>query len=448
MSANREELEYTNKTKKLLSNIISQTTDILKKKLSDKLKLAKTMREAKEELIKLSDINIMSDTAIWNNKIINDNIFKTYLETIHKTKDNQLVNSYSFKCYKFENNKYISLDVLKIKKGKNNPLFIEIDIPHQWKSKINRWYDKNDDLLEKYSYTYKDYYGNIRKSIEQIYCFHWPDKATKDIFFKEYNLEDYDWLKLSEMDIPKLERSPRNSYRSGRTSHLGKVFTCFTLHEKSVRSEMWRKLDKDLDKETKYYYVVLDRFVPNVNYYDLQFYYELIKKKQNNKFELNHIIGIKEKYKDKIESDWIDLIECAKTELNKPIYLQTLNAYYKIQKHSWLKDLAIAEKDITNKNSKLLGLINLIKEEIKLIKDWENINYSREYYLHHIYGYKNPYTSIPDKISSLIQECINRYPLIRKLFSNYTSSNGSYEDQIEYINFIDNKYNKKEKKNE
>ena len=443
----REGVEYTEKTINFIKNIFDSAPEKIEEDISNKISIAKTFKEARELYVNNNTYLPNSNGVIYKNEIINSIVFHDHFvidEKVEGTekKDGIEIVHYNCSIYGKAHNKFSFRGSIQCYKNQdNNFKFIEIDIPYQWKSKINKWWETDE--------------ANDYNQSNTVFV-NFGDQNCKQKFFNKYHLEEYEWIKLSDLTIPKTERTSR---RNTRTTHLGQIFIYKYENkykqngdETSTKSEIWQKItdDKEVDNSRQRYYVVLDRFRPvGFNYATLNQYIEIIKQEKNKDILFSDIIGIKEKYKEKIESHWINLEETAKELLDKYKEDFDILATFNQQDLNFnLNKSTINKNLIKNKNSsfyKYLEYQEIYEKKKKIIKNIIGTGYK---YNCRKFGwswlYPDTKEDLLEELKILRQEFIKTYQLlINKVLSTYNYE--ITEHEILYVNLID-EYNKKQER--
>lgn len=343
IAANRESLEYTEKTKSKLTEILSKVHNTVNLDFKNMIDNASNLREARKILnsyesffsslrlkANYKGIKVRSHplpSAYSDEFSIFRRLYEAYIVDIAETGKKRYQET---SCPYIYENMTTSYKIL----------FIDIEDELQWKKKVSQWIAQQE--------TEYDYYIAIK----------WLE--CKDEIFKDYALDDYEHVKVSELKIDrsKIVAAPRNE----NSKHKHKVF--MYDHDYSYvykESDAWLEVEDPDSIEGKTYYVEIDRFLINgvLKSRTLKSILSIMSK--NHGLKPERIVGIKKNSKFKPKRGWIPLVKIIKklVESDKE-YSNRIQI-----KHNMSYKKLISVKKLVNSNSDFLKLMELLEEQDK-----------------------------------------------------------------------------------
>lgn len=375
ISANREALEYTAKTCITIANGLVGVSEEIKTKIEAEINACNTLKEAKEYYILKYDTlkNYNFKIQFWKGIQLSSDVMRSSF-----TDSNEVIMNDDGSCSRVLNtcliygasvfhhrSSYNSSNLIDVPhnyytKQPFKCLFFNIDNTSAWKSKISRWLRQN-------GHTYNDIL------YEACYAINFGSEDIRKRFFKEYHLDDYDWINVSDLKISKTISG--TSY-SKNASHHGKMFRLKndTRRITNPLSTNWEKVTDEIEKGRKYY-VELDRFkVKDNEGVTVSIIDDLLRllNRRGRKIDPNDIIGIKTASMKHKRPGWIPFLKFARKVLdNDPEILRFMRAKNKApdsRSSSFIKDNSDLLGSIENKNGffyKTFRLAERLQKEYK-----------------------------------------------------------------------------------
>ena len=450
VTANREELEYTNYTITNLEKYIKETAREALKLGSLELTKASTYREAN-----LSYYQMTLNHSFWHN-------IKNTSQWKGKPLDGMILpNSKDYTIlYPIQYSHRIQWEEehgLSIKTGNSYSIdtvskdFIiyEINDSYAWQKRLSI-YLKYNNINAKQARAIK---WNGENDTEK-------SKIRAEVFTKR-NLDEYTFKNISDCTVPPeaLTEMKKNKVITTRsTTHIGTIFNLNSQNERHdgrAKSKNWTRTDK-YSENIKKYYVELNKFYPILNgkSCSLNILDSLLKTIEltNKEIKTKDVYGIKKKQINKIthNSDWVSLYTIAKETIGKSDIPTKLADYYEYENNAPIptKLYATAYNAFPTKSIayELLASVNRLKNTYNVIKPV----LSEVTYTLRLLDISIPKPSI--SLNTMINQTAKKYPLTStsQIFpesERYREPiiKNAFPHVVEYVNLIENCKNKKEK---
>jgi len=351
VAANREALEFTERTKNTLERYITAVAKAALEERGKQFTNSATYREANIALIN-TNLNHsfwvkLKTSLMWKGKqldgyaIPSNNVFDIY-HPYQQRNGNRWYESRSVSAFK------------SIK------LFL-VDTDRQWKTKLSQWIDYKG-INTSDVYVLKPATGIEAKHIEK--------------YWEERQLDDYDITPVSACKVPKEElkkmrtKSTRMSYSQ---SHVGSIFL---LKEESQRPRLKNTKSKDWDKveeipDGKKYYVELDKFFIVLGKKKLEIleFEEVMNVCKSVGLSLDKLYGVKSAHLKKLDDDWVPLLKLIEESIDSSGFYQKVRDLneYETYVTFQLEDFAAEVIDLPEGSvaKKLVDMTREIKEATK-----------------------------------------------------------------------------------
>ena len=464
ISANRETLEYTDRTCVTIANGLNGLIEVVKKELKDKLDKCTTLKEAKEFATKNTNLAKQYGFKLdeWNNKTFDLNLLKSFWVdgstfAIPLGGGAPIAKNYNCTITEidlwYNRAAYADRYQISISSYDHKKLFFEVDNTSAWKSKVSRWIRENNSAYK--GINYNSFFG---------VNFH-NDTDAKEAFFKKYGLNDYEWLKVSDLKLTKAPRKKNGDGSIKRMSHHGKMFTLKPSDQRlsTVKSEDWERITGGVSKGRKYY-VELDRFKitgnSKVDPSTIDNLCKLLKAKGRD-IQPCDIIGIKTAHIKHRHSGWIPLMKFAKKILDNDTEIRNyLDLKYSIANTIRRKDIEgiLREKHKLKKKNSIFykSILKLEKRQnqsqIYQDKFGLSTNDIERIFTKARISYYAPSRTDDTEIQKIYEDIAKEYPMLEdaSIFPNHSwdiNCETATNKTINYVNMHE-AWNKEKRKNE
>ena len=344
MAANREALEYNEKTKKHIKLVVRDVIDKIADAATEKLSGAKTMKEACIAFNRLTKESIFKhfaaqSTAKWNGRDVDGEILvlrpkdqrpkrNTYLSAPPAPITDPLFEIREvFLTKKWQGNSKgwsLSDTAVEFVKPFEDTVLIEADSKTKWRMKI-------EFMLSELPH---DAYADKRG--KGYYVISFKDDAARTQAFKDWNLDEWSMPKISEMPEPPDDFQPLDGptmSKKEKKKHNKKVFQLKDDYAKHPerKSDNWEIVDIDIndDAQTRFY-IKIDHFFPSLwgsrrTYPDIAFLMDQVPKFG---VKVDKLYGLKPPIVEKVKDldHWIALDTFAEVEAlkQKPVLLRLI----------------------------------------------------------------------------------------------------------------------------
>jgi len=398
VAAHREALEYTEETKKTVNKYIEEAAEKALKTKANMICKALTYREANQAFISINNYH-----PFWR-KIQNIKTWK------NKKLDGQIIPQ-NIVCSmwrpSYQGNGYRWHEKLSVHSDEKHQLFI-IDDPKQWKQKMGQWMN----------------YKNINPNNVYVIRIDTKDQKEVDKFWAERELDDYTITPISQCDVPKTVLKTLKNRATGRprsNTHIGNVFV---LKEESKRPRLRNTKSKDWDRaegisDGLKYYVELDMFFVKHNdvKYEIDKFEEFLSVAKGLGFVPDKIYGVKKAQVEKLNDDWIPLMEKIKESIQASNLVQNLRDLKEYESNITSEIEAIIAEGIEfpegSTARELIDTTKEIKENIKTARQGHD-KYKLERVLR-VLKIKDIDANPTSDLKEIIRRTRKRYPLIADL---------------------------------
>jgi hypothetical protein len=435
IAANRESLEFTEKTKNNLTKHLLKIQVLLSKNMSSYFSSFANFKEANEKYYsihtKYSWQRFLKD-IYYDSKELSGNI----IDNDNAVYPCEILTPYRYrKTYNWYTQR--SLPARKMYK-----IFVSID-ELAWKEKLNAYVKHNIDKESADSYVVLNWKGM-------------DDQAIAD-FIKSHCLDQYTLLKVSDCKVERKKpvRAPKTFGTPRSVSHLGDIFRFKDRFQRSgdrqTASKDWERVIA-VDPEVKYY-VELDKFkakfpLREVNSKELA---DILCGCRAIGFNIqdSELYGVKTKKIEKLDKSWVSLVEEIKTRISNSNTLKDLqDAYTYCSLPNMIKDL-YSMVDVFPSCSPAKQLAQIAFDTRKVYVGITSKRSEIEELLRYMQICPNRDSSYD--VTKYINETSERYPLLSKisLFPNEKNVYFSVSREeiiphiVEYISMIENKNKEK-----
>jgi hypothetical protein len=439
VAANRESLEYTDRTCKNLKKYLEEASKKAVEDVGREIRDAMSYREANIAYVNLAKArkgfwSALDSSLKWQGKKVDGLVLP------HSWTD--------YTLYQLNDNwRGVSFDDVQQVTAKEDIEIFDIDTEERiWKKRI------------------RDYSGYHKFTFGKIYIIKWKNEQARKDCMSLRQLNEYHPHKLSRCKLPKgalkqLAAANPGGAAARSMSHVGNVFTLKPkdkwARDATCRSKDWERVTKALPKEIKYY-LPIDKFRPEIfnrKGMGLTDINRLLTIANLLKLDINYtdIYGVKISQLPKLDKTWKRLDEHIKKAVEK-------SSIAKTAADGWAYDQDVPEaikKCIPDRKSfpdrstarELLDAVVILK------KADEKINRTRRNILtwfNKLADLKSAKSSI--NIKKKIRAAKDKYPLpyICGLFPSsndryygYYHGNSQIKDAlphlVEYIDFVENK---------
>jgi hypothetical protein len=446
IAANRESLEYTEKTINTLKKYFTEIEEKIEKEIIDRIKNAATLKEAKDLYQNYNSFISDNIKIFWKNSHEINNVIISESLTDHN-------NIIGYICYhpcrrrvqyKMSTNSYININRFI------NPKIINISAVE----------------FEKYKGKFCKYANEVSSNFIVL---SWKqNEKTNDsfqkLYYDEYQLQDYEELTIDEInntlkeirEKDKLERKKEKDLGQLKVSSSPRTYThigdCFTLlsplkrkNDKQLKSCDWEKLPADTQNlNERKYYIRIDRFIPELSGYqatleDIDYILKDLKEIHGIEIEYKQIVGIK---KGVIINNpkWFSFSDILKKVYDRKHKVSNKITLYKEIRNSIIQKYLRFDKYrnlLKYSNTTIFELINILKE----VSEAFEINSSefKRYILNmQLSGLEiKPSSDIltKEKVDNILNKIYLEYPLTNILMESTYYDHS--RETIEYINLVD-----------
>jgi hypothetical protein len=445
IAANRESLEFTEKTISNLKNHIKEIYHILKEDIKKYFDEFTSFRQANEYYYLLNKnyfwqkliSGITHKGKTLTGKVFANGLTGTIFADGRSLNTCHVLTSYRYrKSFKWYTTREID--------ASGNFVFVSIDDFDNWEEKLSRYIKKNEVDAKCYV------------------ALKWENGKTateKASFIADYSLDEYTIINVSDCIVKRTKpvRQPKNSLTPKSISHLGDIFR---LKDRHNRSNDKQGASKDWDRvvsvgpEIKHY-VELDKFKASFPLRELytteldqvlRYYREI-----GGVIDDTEVYGVKAKKVPKLDSSWVPLVKEIKTHIKKHntneqlhecmTYMNLPNIVKEIfDRAEEFPDCSPAKKlaEIACETRKVYATVNQHRSSILQLFSFLKINED------------DVDKSRTLEVTKYMEESSERYPLLSKinLFPNERNVYFSVAAQdilphiIEHITLIENKKEK------
>jgi hypothetical protein len=309
MTANREELEYTDHTVKNLTKHLSQAANAALRMGTKHLSEAMTYREANIRLAVMAN-----DRQFWKMGKRQQQWCGKSIDGMVIPPDSRVTIYYPYQTARgaWRWNETGSIN------ARENVILFDIDNKQNWKRKVAEFVSHHN--------LSRDYHT-------KIYALLWQDShrtaaENRASIYAERQLDEYAPYRASKCKVPASARAKLKTQGLGprSTSHIGKIFVLkaesHRTRSRRCRSKDWERVT-EVPAETKYY-VELDKFYPRFNGKSstLTVVDSLVLLMGMCGLKVGKVYGVKKAQLCKLDDSWEPLLDAADDAISESSLLQ------------------------------------------------------------------------------------------------------------------------------
>lgn len=283
MAANREALEYNDKTKKHIKLVIKNVVDRIASEVTKKLQGAKSFKDATIAFNRLTQESVFkhfaqNTPATWNGRDIDGKILvipgrpepknrnrHNYYNPVIKMEYDPSRDPFRIQeCFlskKWKGGHYVwdlSVEDEDFIKPDEDTTIFEMDTSVKWRIKMEYWQSQQAQQ------------PGARTRNRGTYVVTFTSDKDRAQAFKDWDLADWNIVKISDMDEPPVDFRPSDGptmSKREKKKHTRKTFELKDDFQRNPdrKSDNWKIVDVDIDDDSETrFYVKIDHFFPEM----------------------------------------------------------------------------------------------------------------------------------------------------------------------------------------